>query len=285
MNEINENLTICIKTFIRKKSLWTLLSSIQRFFPDVHIIVVDDSPLNYKNATIKKFDRLKISYFVTKFDIGVSKGRNTALEKVETKFVLFCDDDFQFTKNTNLVLAMSQLVSNDLDILGGNILNEFQFNSIYSIYRYLLRGGNYTVYQKVFYRYKFSDKTLTRSCEIQKDESLIIGLCKIDNFFIAKTKSIRQIDGWQPESLKSSYEHSLFFHRAAMEGLKIGFTPQFECNSVRYNPIIYSLFRRRPSHKAKLISEEYFNKSSIKHGIRFIVYLDLVGKVVHEEEI
>ena len=98
MNEI----TIIIKTFERKKSLICLLKSIQKYYPEIPIIILDDSRNNYKNEVMNKFSKLNIEYIVTEFDIGLSEGRNRILRKVKTKYFLLCDDDFEFDERTKL---------------------------------------------------------------------------------------------------------------------------------------------------------------------------------------
>ena len=83
------------------------------------IIICDDSKdAQYnKEYIMDKFNDLNINYIITGFDTGVSKGRNILINNVKTKYFVLCDDDFIFTKQTNLLHMKEQL-----DILGGTCL-------------------------------------------------------------------------------------------------------------------------------------------------------------------
>ena len=71
-----KNWTIVIKTFERKNMLTKLLKSVEKYFPDIPVIIVDDSKNNYSKYILNKFKNLNIEYITEDFDIGLSKGRN-----------------------------------------------------------------------------------------------------------------------------------------------------------------------------------------------------------------
>lgn len=104
-----DDITIVIKTFERKKSLICLLRSIQKYYPDVFIIIVDDSKKSYREEILNSFRDLNINYIVTEFDIGLSEGRNILLRNVKTKYFMLCDDDFEFDKRTDINKAIQIL--------------------------------------------------------------------------------------------------------------------------------------------------------------------------------
>jgi glycosyltransferase involved in cell wall biosynthesis len=58
------------------------------------------------------------------FDSGLSAGRNIGVENVETEFVVLCDDDFVFTKDTKIENLISVVNSNLSDLCAGLILQD-----------------------------------------------------------------------------------------------------------------------------------------------------------------
>jgi len=94
-------ITILIKTFKRPKTLKRLLDSIKRFYPDIPVIVLDDSNPECEFG----------------FDIGLSKGRNELVKKCQTKYCAIIDDDCVFNEKTDLDKILKELIDKDLDIL------------------------------------------------------------------------------------------------------------------------------------------------------------------------
>ena len=111
-----EKLTAVIKTFERPKTLIRLVRSIKRFYPNIHIIVVDDS---------REPSRLDgVQTIVMPYNSGISAGRNRALLEINTEYVLFLDDDFIFYHQTNFKTAIELMDKNDvIDIMGGEVIN------------------------------------------------------------------------------------------------------------------------------------------------------------------
>ena len=81
------NLTAIIKTFERPRALDRLIRSIRRDYPDLPIIVGDDSFHPYR--------RTDVEYLRLPPDIGASAGRNAMLHRVQTPLFLQLDDDFE----------------------------------------------------------------------------------------------------------------------------------------------------------------------------------------------
>ena len=95
MKIINNNLTICIKTLYRKKLLYEHLKMLRGKFPDIKIIISDDSDDNYKIETknlIKDYLNHNIEYIELPYDSGLSKGRNECISRVKTPYVIVTDD-------------------------------------------------------------------------------------------------------------------------------------------------------------------------------------------------
>lgn len=182
------NVTAVIKTFERPHKLQRLLKSIKRTFPELKIIVVDDSlhPIVLKDKNIR--------LITLPFDSGVSAGRAAGLDKVKTPYVINLDDDFIFSRKTRLIRAIEYLDNNsNVDLVAGEV-----------------------TYLPYYIRFNYkTDKLMDYSAKpIYEKGTLINGLVvfeKCANFFVARTERLRQV-GWDV-GLKR-LDHADFFTRA-----------------------------------------------------------------------
>lgn len=110
---MQNKITLIVKTFERPQCLNRLIYSIKMIYPNLRIIVADDSR---EPRTITGVDHLPMPY-----DSGVSAGRNLALSKVETPYVVTLDDDFVFGDMTKLEIWLKILENTNLDLIGGNV--------------------------------------------------------------------------------------------------------------------------------------------------------------------
>ncbi|XP_034883355.1 beta-1,4 N-acetylgalactosaminyltransferase 2 [Mirounga leonina] len=120
--KLRDLVTIATKTFLRPHKLMTMLRSIREYYPDLIVIVADDSkePL--------KINDNHVEYYTMPFGKGWFAGRNLAISQVTTKYVLWVDDDFLFNNNTKIEVLVDVLEKTELDVVGGSVLgNVFQF--------------------------------------------------------------------------------------------------------------------------------------------------------------
>lgn len=246
----NNELTIIIKTFSRKKSLINLLKSlIKNNITEYKILILDDSKVNSKQDIENQFNHLNIKYIVTEFDIGLSRGRNILLNNVETPYFLLCDDDYIFDKRCNLVKALEVLKENEYDILGGRYYNNFGINNFFEFLvtlRHPKRLYNYILKKEIISDYcgKFELKGDVLELKIKKEETKELIVSDIvNNFFIGKTEAVKKIGGWL-EELKVG-EHEEFFYRAKLNKLKIGFYKNFAIGHYPIRSFSYNKFRKR----------------------------------------
>lgn len=247
-----DEVTIIIKTFNRKKRLLKLVDSIFNYYPNINVIIVDDSRKSSMDSIIKKYNNIK--YINTEYDIGLSKGRNILVENVKTKYFLLCDDDFVFDNRTNLMLAKKILLKSKADILGGMVYNRISFNCLFSILWSLKKPSRIIdiIRKKEFisiYNGQLSDNKNRAILKIDKDinnyadkEYSHTDICS--NFFIAKTKKIKKMGGWIPETLKVG-EHEIFFLRAKREGVNVAFTTRFGVVHYPQKKLGYLRYRER----------------------------------------
>jgi len=180
------NVTAIIKTFERPGRLRSLVRSIRRFYPDLRIIVIDDSrdPVPLPGVTTH----------IMPYDSGLGAGRSKGLSMVETKYVLNLDDDFVFFNRTDLPRALDLMERcSDIDIMGGMVID-------LPLY--------------ITHDYRRADLFESSVASLVPAGQRIAGLevyDKVADFFIARTDRIRLVD-WDP-ALKRIV-HADFFTRA-----------------------------------------------------------------------
>lgn len=180
-----ESITAVVKTFERPRLLLRLMSSLRRRYPDLPVIVVDDSrePVRLPGERV----------IALPYDSGVGAGRAAGLAAVETPYVLNLDDDFVFCRDTDLAAARTLLERHPrVDLMGGVVTN-------LPLYRRSESGGG--LYD-------------TPSEPLVPAETRIGPLVvrqKVPNFFLARTESVRRV-GW--DERVERLDHADFFTRA-----------------------------------------------------------------------
>lgn len=122
-----KEITILIKTFNRYKPATELIISVNKFYPNLRIIVADDGILN-QQMHYRKF-RKTVQYYKLKYDLGLSFGRNYLVKKAKTKYVVILDDDFQFVKNTTLYKLYDLHKTIGADIVSGKLDDRHAFGA------------------------------------------------------------------------------------------------------------------------------------------------------------
>lgn len=91
---------IIIVTFIRDDVLFNCVDSIRDFYPDINIYVIDQGRPTYKKS--KFFRDHRVNCVRVPYDSGLALSRNLGMLISKEKFMVICDDDFIFTKETKL---------------------------------------------------------------------------------------------------------------------------------------------------------------------------------------
>lgn len=201
---LSSDLTAIIKTFERPRVIKRLIKSIRRFYPELPIILVDDSKTPVKIPGLNTV--------VIPFDSGISAGRNKALSLVKTEFLLLLDDDFIFFNKTLLKAPLGKMKANPtIDIMGGEVID-------------------LPFYKKI--DYSKASIHPTDASPTMPPGSMIDGMAvldKVPNFYIGRTESIKKV-GWD-EQIKR-LDHADFFTRAKGV-LTTVFNPKFKCLHAR----------------------------------------------------
>ena len=240
-----ENVTFIIKTFERFYCVKRLVRSIYKKYPRAKVLIADDSTVSCKSY----FENSKWNNWVKVIelekDCGLSEGRNVLIDNVETDYFLLLDDDFVFDKKTNIERALEILNEKGLDILGGYIRNYTEINSFFTLIKLIIqrilryeKAANYIGNLS----YNSATKTLHANY-IRKQFPKYVDTDLVLNFFIARTRIVREKNRWDDE-LKLQ-EHTAFFYKAKINGLKVGFSNEF---SIQHRPIKlkkYSTYRGR----------------------------------------
>ncbi|XP_053545213.1 beta-1,4 N-acetylgalactosaminyltransferase 2 [Bombina bombina] len=124
--KISSLVTITTKTFLRYNKVRILIKSIREFYPNITIIVADD------NENTEKIEEPNVEQYFMPYAKGWFAGRNLAVSQVTTKYFLWVDDDFLFTKDTKIEKLVQVLEETDLDLVGGSVNgNDFKFRIVY----------------------------------------------------------------------------------------------------------------------------------------------------------
>ena len=118
MNDV----TIAVKTFERPDSLREMLPSIRKLYPEVKILIADDSKKPYVEEIVQGDPNMEA--LILPFDVGLSRGRNELLKKIKTKYFVLCDDDFIFFKESKLERFREILENSDTELIGGGIVEK-----------------------------------------------------------------------------------------------------------------------------------------------------------------
>jgi len=217
-------LTITIKAFERPKSLRRLLKSIQRFYPEMPILVADDS--------FRKRPPNDVRYLPLPPDVGLSAGRNALVEAVETPYFLLLEDDFQFTADTVLERLLEGVETYDLAVVAGDCVSHRR------------RGFRLHRWQeKICAKMHFEANHLRLEPGYYEQLGPYYRCDMVTNFFVADTQVIRNVGGWDPE-LKIQ-EHEEFFVRLKKNRVPIAYCPEVLINHWHDRSPKYGRYRRR----------------------------------------
>ncbi|XDV53392.1 hypothetical protein PO909_021903 [Leuciscus waleckii] len=125
--DINSQVTVLIKAFLRYKELNVLINSVRRLYPKIKIIIADDS------LKPEKVVGDNIEHYVMPPAQGWFAGRNLAVSQVTTKYFLWVDDDFLFLNETRIESFVNIMEAvPELDVVGGEVEgNQFFFKLEY----------------------------------------------------------------------------------------------------------------------------------------------------------
>jgi len=218
------DITAVVKTFERPKSVDRLIRSIRRFYPDMYIVVGDDS-LAPRPCRDAEYVRLAP-------DTGVGAGRSALLDRVTTPYFLTLDDDYEFTKETRLERLCEIVARRQAVIAAGNCLRckrkLFRIKHRPQPYYGTIDIGEGRLTLNRGYRSKHKGYII---CDI------------VPQFFVADTAAIKGIGGWDGQ-LKTN-DHQEFFVRVKQHGLRVAYCSSVTILHWHTMPKRYAGYRQR----------------------------------------
>ena len=218
------DITAVVKTFERPKSLDRLIRSIRHFYPELHVVVADDS--------LNPLPRQDVDYLSLPPDTGVGAGRNALLRHVTTPYFLTLDDDYEFTKETQIERLATIVANGQAVIAAGNCLRCKR-----KLFRIKHRPQPYYGTIEI----GGGRLTLSRGSRSQHDGYLICDI--VPQFFIADTAAIKAIGGWD-DRLKTN-DHQEFFVRVKQNALRVAYRHSVSVLHWHTMPKHYAQYRRR----------------------------------------
>jgi len=250
---VSGSVTAIVKTFERPASLDRLIDSIERYRPDLKVMVADDG---FEPTLRKDVDYLRLPP-----DVGVSAGRNALLELVTTPYFLLLDDDVEFTADTDLEGMLAVASRPGITLAAGDLVDCRMKSKRRKRWRWSTRQKKSLFNWHGVMDRRGDELTLVpHAYHLREEDHYICDF--VHNFFIARTEPIRAMGGWDVD-LKSR-EHLEFFIRLKEHGYRAAYCPGSRVSHWRDRPARYSRFRRR----------DYSALAMRKHGINVFKNVD-----------
>ncbi|XP_070553778.1 beta-1,4 N-acetylgalactosaminyltransferase 1-like [Ptychodera flava] len=187
--DINAKVTVVTKTFERYPAVKRLISSVHNFYPNITILVADDSEFP------EKIRVTNVKQYIMPFAEGWFAGRNLVVSQVRTKYFLWVDDDFVFTNGTRLETFVEKFEHPNVtvDYIGGTFGDEFgkanQISNCYGCRRLEYQPGDEEGDCLAIRKWKHYHQVAEFPQCFWADGT--------DNFFMARTSSVRKV-GFDP---------------------------------------------------------------------------------------
>ena len=132
---IDDCVTVVIRTSNRLENTLRLVGTILQVYPKMNIVIVDDVNTTYTHNNVWN-KLLSESELLTYIQVlpGVHNGRSLGVKVASTPFVLMLEDDFHFTKNTNINKMLSVLKSADISVVAGTVGQPWSFEGALKLY-------------------------------------------------------------------------------------------------------------------------------------------------------
>src|SRR5712692_11392384 len=223
---VERDVTVLVKTFQRPDALRRLVASIRRFYPNIAVLVVDDSaePFEPVPEGITRYWHLPFN------SLGVSAGRNFGLRQVETPYVLVCDDDMVFGRRTDIAKMLHARQTTRFDVVSCRWMDHDPWTGI--------RRG----YRRYEGTLEIADGVLVH--RLGATRGTVDGLPVFDvvhQFFVASTEVLGR-EPWDAR-LKIGGEHDEFFLAIKERGLLCTRLPDVVVDHYPELPAGYERFR------------------------------------------
>ena len=272
---IEDNLSIAFKTIYRKKLIIEQIKKIRKLFPNITIIIGDDSDSNYVKETQKLINNnfpndKNIKYLSFPFNSGLSYVRNKLINATTTKYLILTDDSRYLNSKIKSLKNIIQFldVNENIKMICGSITNRKEHLYQTSFFKHISNDeGNILDEKKVRDNIK-NNVNITLNYEIkQKKHNNNLNLKLFNthlgfNNFIARTDTLKKYkwDENRGTTHSSGYtEHEDYFLRLWLDKIKILFSEdliftQFNDNIRKYDKNGNNLRNRPKNNKIYKIS-------------------------------
>ena len=125
-----------------------LVRSIREYYPQISIIIADDSPASLINESeivhqLEKDENIR--YFKLPENNGWNSGRALLISQVETEYFVSLDDDWIFNNATKIDEMLQIIEDSGFDIIGGGLGEPLVVDSKKSSFNNWLNHGKYHV--------------------------------------------------------------------------------------------------------------------------------------------
>jgi glycosyltransferase involved in cell wall biosynthesis len=95
-----KDVTIVVTHFARPDSLEIFLKSVRKFYPKIQIIISDNGRLSEDMLILA--NKYLARWLKLPFNCGANTARSAGLGEVKTDYAVLCEDDMEFSKETDL---------------------------------------------------------------------------------------------------------------------------------------------------------------------------------------
>jgi hypothetical protein len=199
-------LTAIVHTHGRQQSTERLINSAAWLYPQLKVLVADDSrqPKAMAGAEPVKMP----------VDSGVSACRNALLARVRTPYILLLTDDLELNRSSQIEKLLEAAAGGQCDIAAGELIACRRRLGLFTKREPMPGHGTLEV----------TADSVTVSAGCRAGVGGVHGCDVAHNFFVARTDKIRAMGGWDPQLLVD--ERLEFFVRARRFGVKVAVCPE-----------------------------------------------------------
>ena len=256
---LTECLTIVCKTARRPLLVVRMLQAARDTIGyDIPAVVYDDGPEGYGREILEGLAEFPLLlYVIGDREVGISRGRNRAVELVKTRFFVILDDDFMLDTRSDLRLAVDILDNTDASVVGGSAIE---------------RGNNDWSGTLQFIRDETNRRSLLHTFQTCNQQPIhgFPGCFKCDItdvFFVGKRYHYLSVGGWSEELLVA--EHCDFFLNLKADAKKLVFCPEFRVTHGKksalelYDREAYELLRTGRKGRLQRVKLNHWNIEAI----------------------
>jgi glycosyltransferase involved in cell wall biosynthesis len=117
--------SVGIKTLNRYNKTIAQITSIRKFYPHLFVLVSDDGPVNQAEMYEKLYH---VDYMYMEFDYGASASRNELISKSSMKYLVYMDDDMEWTESFDIAVSIQRMKDTSTKMLTIGLDDRIELN-------------------------------------------------------------------------------------------------------------------------------------------------------------